>query len=341
MNFCDDLIKWYQQEKKELPWRKDKDPYHIWISEIMLQQTRIEAVIPYYFRFLEKLPSIFELAKIEEDELLKLWQGLGYYNRARNLKKAAIKIVEEYQGVFPNQYEAIKNLPGIGEYTAGAISSICFSLKYPAVDGNVLRVMSRLYLIEKSVDDQKLKKEVSLFLKNHMPDNSGDFNQALMELGENICLSNGNPLCEVCPIQKYCKAYQENRVFDFPIKSEKKKKREEDYTVLAYVCDGKIAIQKRSEGLLKNLYEFPNVLGKFTKSKIQEKHKNCNLIKIKPYQHIFTHIIWNIKGYIIELEDMNSSYLWVSLDALDSKYAIPTAFQPVLKDIKRYFHEYK
>ena len=196
------LLEWYSKNKRELPWRKDKDPYHVWISEIMLQQTRIEAVKEYYKRFMDKVPTIEDLSKIEEDELLKLWEGLGYYNRARNLKKAAVEIMEKYQGKFPSQYEEILTLPGIGEYTAGAISSICFQKKEVAVDGNVMRVYARVCKQDIDVTDSKVKKEVGEEIRKILPDTPGDFNEAIMELGETICLPNAIPKCMECPLSK-------------------------------------------------------------------------------------------------------------------------------------------
>ena len=193
------LLEWYKENKRSLPWREDKDPYHVWVSEIMLQQTRIEAVIEYYKRFMKRIPDIKRLSLIDEDELLKLWEGLGYYSRARNLKKAAISIVDQYNGIFPCTYEEIKALPGIGDYTAGAISSISFSLKEVAIDGNVLRVYSRINNLDIDVSDLKVKKEVGYQIKKILPSNSGDFNQGIMELGETICLQNGTPKCMECP----------------------------------------------------------------------------------------------------------------------------------------------
>lgn len=341
MNFSNDLIAWYKLEKRTLPWRYDKDPYHVWISEIMLQQTRIEAVINYYNRFMKQLPNISSLAHIDEDELLKLWQGLGYYNRARNLKKAAIKIENEYHGVFPKNYEDIKNLPGIGEYTAGAISSICFSGKYPAVDGNVLRVITRLYMIDKNIDEPKTRKEVYQFLKENMPEDSGNFNEGLMELGERICLPNGTPLCDGCPIQKYCLAYQKKCMDKYPIKNLKKEKKKENYTILAFIYKGKIAIEKREVGLLKMMYQFPNRKGHFKKNELEKEFLKGKFIPLKPYKHIFTHIVWNIKGYIIEVDKSDDKYKWVTLEEIEEKYAIPTAFKPVLEDIRRYLNDSK
>lgn len=339
MKFSSDLINWYKHEKRSLPWREDKDPYHVWISEIMLQQTRIEAVIHYYHRFMEKLPTILSLADVPLDELLKLWEGLGYYHRAMNLKKAAIMIMEKYDGIFPSTYEEIKSLPGIGEYTAGAISSICFSLPYPAVDGNVLRVITRLFTISKNIDEVKTKKEIYTLLKENMPKNSGDFNEGLMELGENICLPKGKPLCECCPIFSYCKAYQESDPLLFPVKKEKKLKREESYTVSVLLYQDKVAILKREEGLLKHLYEFPNQKG--TLKEVDFSFEGNSVSTLKPYKHVFTHVIWNMTGYIFSVSEMDPNYLWVSLNELDQTYAIPTAFQPVLKEVRKYMNEYQ
>ena len=263
------LLNWYQKNKRDLPWRKDQNPYHVWISEIMLQQTRIEAVIGYYDRFIKRLPSIQDLAQINDDELLKLWEGLGYYTRARNLKKAAIMIMEEYDGIFPNTFEQIMSLPGIGEYTASAIGSICFSLKEVTIDGNVLRVYMRLQNCYDNVDDLKIRRKVRNELQKIMPEEAGDFNQALMELGETICLPNGIPKCSECPLKNFCKSYQNDTYLELPIKNKKKDKKEEKYTILLFYYKSQFVLEKRKEsGLLQNLWQFPNIQGHLTKKQI-------------------------------------------------------------------------
>lgn len=258
-DFQADFLMWYQQEKRNLPWRYNQDPYRIWISEIMLQQTRVDTVIDYFYRFMEEFPTIQDLAKAPEDKLLKVWEGLGYYSRARNLQAAAKQIMEDFEGEFPTTVEDIRSLKGIGPYTAGAISSIAFEIPKPAIDGNVMRVVSRLFCIEadiakassRTIFDEAMRKIIS-------QTQPGDFNQAMMDLGSSICTPT-NPQCEVCPIQQYCQAYQENRQAEFPVKSKKQKPKDVYY--VAGIIENQqqeIFLQKRSEtGLLANMWLFP------------------------------------------------------------------------------------
>ncbi len=333
------LLNWYQQNKRDLPWRKDQNPYHVWISEIMLQQTRIEAVIGYYDRFIKRLPSIQDLAQINDDELLKLWEGLGYYTRARNLKKAAIMIMEEYDGIFPNTFEQIMSLPGIGEYTASAIGSICFSLKEVTIDGNVLRVYMRLQNCYDNVDDLKIRRKVRNELQKIMPEEAGDFNQALMELGETICLPNGIPKCSECPLKNFCKSYQNDTYLELPIKNKKKDKKEEKYTILLFYYKSQFVLEKRKEsGLLQNLWQFPNIQGHLTKKQLENylKENKIKFLKVKKsvsYTHIFTHKRWNMISYMVELDKNDYNMNWNDLKTLKEK-AIPTAFMPFLKELK-------
>lgn len=333
------LLNWYQKNKRDLPWRKDQNPYHVWISEIMLQQTRIEAVIGYYDRFIKRLPSIQDLAQINDDELLKLWEGLGYYTRARNLKKAAIMIMEEYDGIFPNTFEQIMSLPGIGEYTASAIGSICFSLKEVTIDGNVLRVYMRLQNCYDNVDDLKIRRKVRNELQKIMPEEAGDFNQALMELGETICLPNGIPKCSECPLKNFCKSYQNDTYLELPIKNKKKDKKEEKYTILLFYYKSQFVLEKRKEsGLLQNLWQFPNIQGHLTKKQLENylKENKIKFLKVKKsvsYTHIFTHKRWNMISYMVELDKNDYNMNWNNLKTLKEK-AIPTAFMPFLKELK-------
>lgn len=328
------IIKWYQENKRELPWRKEKNPYHIWLSEIMLQQTRIEAVKEYYKRFLKQIPTIEDLANIEEEKLLKLWEGLGYYNRARNLKKAAQVIQEKYQGKMPKHYEELIELPGIGEYTAGAISSIAYDEKVSAVDGNVLRVVSRVVGSKKDVLENKTKKEFTQKLQEIMPEQAGDFNEGLMELGELICIPNGEPLCEKCPLQKICIAKNENLTNSIPVRNQKIKRRKEEKTVFLLEFEGKIAIRKREKtGLLANMYEFPNTDKKITKKEVGSVLENWKLVgtqieKIGTHHHIFSHIEWDMLGYKIQVNSMNQQFLWIDKKEILEKYPIPGAFVP-------------
>lgn len=331
----DPLLKWYLENKRTFPWREDKDPYHVWISEIMLQQTRIEAVLNYYDRFMKRLPTIQSLSEVEEDELLKLWQGLGYYSRARNLKKAAQKMINDYQGEFPKNYEDILKLPGIGEYTAGAISSICFGLPEVAIDGNVMRVYSRVANVDIDITSPKERKKIASKIKQILPKNSGDFNEAIMELGEVICIPNGLPKCEICPLKEICKAHILGRESSLPRKAIKKEKQEEDYTVFLMKCNGKIAIQKRESGLLKNMWEFPNEIGFLSIEQVKEKFSQVKSIKPSiSNTHIFTHKKWYMKSYLIELDKEIEPFQWVSLEEIEKDYAIPTAFFPFLEYMK-------
>ena len=328
MKNCVELIlNWYQNNKRSLPWRKDKDPYHVWVSEIMLQQTRIEAVIEYYERFMKRLPTIQSLSEIPEDELLKLWEGLGYYSRARNLKKAAIQIMEEYHGV--RSYAEILSLPGIGDYTAGAISSICYNLGEVAIDGNVMRVYTRVNDLDLDISDLKVKKEIGDEIKKILPLESGDFNQGIMELGETICIPGGIPKCDICPLKEHCLAHKNHHELEIPRKILKKDKKEEHYTVLLLECNGLYALRKREIGLLKNMWEFPNMEGNLS---IQDIKKRIpNIIKIHKgitNTHIFTHKKWFMKSYVISIQELDTSYHWVSLKDIQNKYALPTAFMP-------------
>lgn len=333
------VVKWYQKNKRELPWRKEKNPYFIWISEIMLQQTRIEAVKQYYERFLKQIPTIQILAQIEEEKLLKLWEGLGYYNRARNLKKAAQVIQQKYQGKMPKTYQELLQLPGIGEYTAGAISSIAYNEKVPAVDGNVLRVVSRVMGSKKDVLDTNTKKEITLNLQKIMPKQAGDFNEGLMELGELICLPKGEPFCEKCPLENICVAKKEKLTDVIPVRNPKIRRKREEKTVFLFQFKGKIAVQKRgATGLLANMYEFPNIDKKINKKQIEEVLQNWLLTgskikKIGTHHHIFSHIQWDMIGYQVEVNHINEIFIWKTKEEILKKYPIPGAFKPFFESL--------
>lgn len=331
------IVEWYQNEEKNLPWKQDKEPYHIWISEIMLQQTRIEAVKRYYERFMEQLPTVYNLAQIEEEKLLKLWEGLGYYSRARNLKKAANMIMNEYNGIVPNKYEKLIKLPGIGEYTAGAIASISNNEKVTAVDGNVLRVMSRIIGSKENVLLPETKKKITKLVQEILPEEAGDFNEGIMEIGEKICLPNGTPLCEKCPIEQFCYAKKNDVVKEIPVRVKDTKRKIEEKTVFVLCTEnGKIAIRKReNRGLLAGLYELPNVDERVDKESARKWVENWNLklleIKAgKDKKHIFTHIEWKMKCYEVIVAEENEAFIWVSKDQLEREYALPTAFMKFL-----------
>ncbi len=337
----DPLITWYRRDRRDLPWRKNPTPYRVWVSEIMLQQTRAAAVIPYYERFLAALPGIPELAAAPEDELLKLWEGLGYYNRARNMQKAAKQMIKRCGGTFPRTYEEIRRLCGIGDYTAGAIASIAFGLPYPAVDGNVLRVAARLTGSEADVRDPRTKKQTEAQLEEVIPkDNAGDFNQSLIELGALICTPK-DPKCEDCPVKDICRAKKEGKTRELPVRSRAKPRRIKEKTVL-YLWDGeKTAIRKRdSKGLLAGMYELPNLDGHLTMEEVTAYCKRIGLMpvrvkKLPAAKHIFTHVEWHMIGYEIlvdELEKTNEArFLFVRRSEIQQKYPIPTAFSAYLK----------
>lgn len=331
------LVDWHEENQRPLPWRADREPYHVWISEIMLQQTRIEAVISYYQRFMQALPTVESLSRISEEELLKLWEGLGYYSRARNLKKAAETIMNEYGGQFPTSAAELRKLPGIGEYTAGAIASLCFNEPVPAVDGNVLRVISRITGSRKNVMETETKKEVTALLTAIMPPQSGSFNEGLMELGEMICLPNALPRCGDCPVRNYCTACKENTVLELPVREKKVKRKKEEKTVyLLMTEDGEIAIEKReNKGLLAGMYQLPNTAGYADEEQIKSKVKGWGLTPtdisfVKDVKHVFTHIDWLMKGWMVRVKKKNDTFIWATPEQLREQVPLPTAFQKFL-----------
>ncbi len=332
------LISWYEGNKRDLPWRRTKDPYRIWISEIMLQQTRVEAVVGYYDRFLKALPDLRSLAACPEKRLLKLWEGLGYYNRARNLQKAAKILTAEGKTQLPDRYEALLKLPGIGAYTAGAVSSIAFSLPYPAVDGNVLRVFARWRKEESAIDSAGLKNGIGaelrdLFLR-HPELEPGSMNQALMELGATVCLPNGEPLCTVCPLKTTCLAHRDGCETAYPVVGKKQERRIEERTVFLIRSGEKTGIRKRaSSGLLAGLYEFPNIKGYITSKEAVKRLRAYGLevLRIRELpeaKHIFSHLEWHMKGYEIDVASpaKRGRFLFVEDAGIRKNYAIPEAF---------------
>ena len=327
------LRPWYAKNRRDLPWRKDKDPYHIWVSEIMLQQTRVEAVKGYYDRFLKALPTVADLAKAEDEQLHKLWEGLGYYSRVRNLKKAANQIMEIHGGIFPSTHGEISALAGIGPYTAGAISSIAFGLPTPAVDGNVLRVISRLTDDDTPIDKPAYRKEITENLAAVYPENAGDFTQALMELGATVCGPNRKPDCCNCPCKDFCLGHARGMEEELPVKKSKPQRRIEDRTVFILSCDGFYALQKRPEkGLLAGLWEFPNIKGK---TDIPTLMKEVETLGLKPKEilrqvekkHIFTHIEWHMSGVYMEVKERVGKFAWMDAEQINGEAALPTAFR--------------
>ena len=343
-NIVAPLIAWYRENARVLPWRENPEPYRVWVSEIMLQQTRVEAVKPYYNRFLSALPDIAALAAAPEEQLLKLWEGLGYYSRVRNLQKAAKKVMEEFGGVLPADYEQLKTLPGIGEYTAGAIASIAFGIAVPVVDGNVLRVISRVTGNFEQIDAPACKKRMWQQLDEILPKQApGDFNQALMELGATVCLPSGAPLCESCPLKEQCAARQNGWIEQLPVRAPKKQKRLEERTVLLFWQGGRVGLRRRpSKGLLAGMWEFPSISGKMEEGEVRkflldQGAKLRSIYALPPARHVFTHIVWEMKGYAVELARLPKEgdlQFWEPQALLESA-ALPSAFRAYTACVKK------
>ena len=327
------LLPWYRANARDLPWRRTQDPYRIWVSEIMLQQTRVAAVLGYYARFLAALPSVELLAAVSEERLMKLWEGLGYYSRARNLHKAARIIVE--QGGFPDTYDGLLALPGIGDYTASAIASAAFGRREAAVDGNVLRVAMRLTDCHDDILDPRAKRRVRGQLQAIMPEEETDiriFNQAVMELGATVCGPGGPPRCEACPVSSLCLARRQGTAADLPVRAPLRQRRIEDRTVFILLREGRVALRKRpSAGLLAGLWEFPSVEGTLDESAAGVAVAAWGLTprtwKNKlAARHIFTHVEWHMTGYTLEVAGEGPrDFVWVSRSAMED-HAVPSAF---------------
>ncbi len=337
------LLAWYDKSRRILPWRENREPFRIWVSEIMLQQTRVGAVKPYFDRFMREILDVSALAQAEEERLLKLWEGLGYYNRVRNMQKTARIIMDKYEGCFPAEYELLLKLPGIGSYTAGAIASISFGKREPAVDGNVLRILSRLLLYEEDILSQKAKNEARNSLLPLMPEErSGDFNQALMELGATVCVPNGMPHCGECPWRKLCLANREDKWQEYPKKSAKKPRKIERKTILIIGDGERILLHKRPPvGLLAGMYELPSIEGYAKEDLIIEKVREMGFSPLRIQQageakHIFTHKEWHMKGYRILTEPfgfltdgrtiLKEGFIMASGEETQNAYPIPSAF---------------
>ena len=349
--FQNDLISWFKREQRDLPWRKDQDPYKIWVSEIMLQQTRVDTVIPYFNRFIEWFPTIEDLAEAEEDKVLKAWEGLGYYSRVRNLQSAVKEVSEKYDGEVPNTPEEIAGLKGVGPYTAGAILSIAYGIPEPAVDGNVMRVISRVLSIwddiAKSSSRKIFEKAVRQLISHEDP---SSFNQALMELGALICTPT-SPSCLLCPVREHCQSFDEGVQNELPIKTKKTKTRNVQLAA-AILLDGngKVLIHKRpATGLLANLWEFPNV--EIHHPLLNEREQVADLfhhsldLKVKfekiigQLEHTFSHLVWNIKVYSGTLNSVfqeNEEWKLVSFEEM-KEFAFPVSSQKMLK----IFHEHQ
>ncbi|MCL2530990.1 MAG: A/G-specific adenine glycosylase [Oscillospiraceae bacterium] len=317
------LVNWYAQHKRDLPWRHTRNPYAIWISEIMLQQTRVEAVKGYYARFLAALPTVQDLACVDDDRLLKLWEGLGYYSRARNLKKAAQIIVLEYGGQLPRTVAELRTLPGIGPYTAGAIASLAFDVPTPAIDGNVLRVLARLWGDYADITLPQTRQEFSTRVQAAMPtDKPSVFNQALMELGALVCIPHGKPLCASCPWHDDCIARLQNITSELPVKPAKKPRRIEQRELFILRCRDKLALRRRPDtGLLAGLWELPEAFDLSPALVLHDEEAGHAV-------HIFTHIEWHMSARKITLQESieDNSLVWVTQEELERDYALPSAF---------------
>lgn len=332
------LLNWYVQSHRDLPWRRDASPYHVWVSEIMLQQTRVETVKQYYERWMDTLPTVTALAKASEDVYLKLWEGLGYYSRVRNLHKAAKLVCEDYQGNLPASYEALVKLPGIGDYTAGAIASIAFGQPVPAIDGNVMRVAARMDNDETPITQPTYKKALRKRMLDFMPQHAaGDFNQALMELGALVCIPNGAPKCEICPVMHLCLAQQHKTFHYLPIKKRKKDRRIEKHTILVLKQEDKVGIEKRPpKGLLGGLWQFPSMEGHLDVHTVKQKLAQEGLhvreiYSLAPAKHIFTHIEWHMTAYEIHVYGERKDTVFVPFAQIQTFYSLPSAFKTYLK----------
>ncbi len=343
------LLAWYRRVERPLPWRTDPSPYRVWISEIMLQQTRIEAVLPYFERFIGELPDIAALAAAPTDRLMKLWEGLGYYSRARNLQKAAQQLTEEHGGVMPADYDAILALPGIGPYTAGAIASIAFGLPYPAVDGNVLRVAARLLDHHGDVMATAVRKELTAVIREWLPTEApGAFNQALMELGERVCLPNTVPHCEECPLKAQCLGQARGTAAALPTRVVRTRRRVERRTVMVCIArfpTPKVLLHKRpEEGLLAGLWELPNVLTDDVPSpETWATEQGIPLIDVTPLpagKHLFSHIEWQLNGFALRTApfDPPADCVWADEQQLRGLYALPSAFRTYSQALPAWLH---
>ncbi len=343
------ILTYYKEHARCLPWRDNPSSYHVWVSEIMLQQTRVDTVIDYFNRFMMVFPTIEELAEADEDILLKQWEGLGYYSRVRNLQKAAKTIVDKWNGCLPQEKKDLLTLSGIGDYTAGAISSIAYGKDEVAVDGNFIRVACRLLGYDGNVWNAAGKRLVTEFWQSILPKNQASaFNQGVMDIGATICLPNGNPHCEKCPISDYCYAFYHGSPLDYPIKKIKKQRKMEKKTVLLMYMDNKVMIRNRPQkGLLAGLLEFPMIDGDALKDEIiywlkQRGYEAVSIKKGSKAKHIFSHIEWHMSSWEIKvasigvMEDNVDGQQWVDC-GLISEITLPTAFKVFRKRVDTVF----
>ena len=326
--FSDALLTWYDENRRILPWREDPTPYHVLLSEIMLQQTRVDTVIPYFERFLGRFPTISALANAEEEEVLVYWQGLGYYSRARNLHKAAKYVVEHFDGQVPSDVDELLKLPGVGEYVSHAVAAIAFDHPFIAVDGNLLRVYARVNASPIDVGDVKAKRDCEAFYAARI-DRPSRFNQALMDLGELVCLPHGTPRCESCPLAKMCKGKTDPLAYPLPKKKNAVKK--QDITAIIVRDEqGRIAVRKRQgKGLLEGVYELPNYEGRASIKRIKETFPSLEEVKKRgESKHRFSHIEWSIHVY--EAKGVIDGFVYSFEDEIKRRYSLPTAFAKLL-----------
>ncbi len=348
-SFQRDLLHWYEENKRDLPWRKTQDPYRVWVSEVMLQQTKVDTVIPYYHRFLESFPTLKDLAEAREEEVMKAWEGLGYYSRARHLHQAVKEVVENYGGEVPHEKKAFSSLKGVGPYTAGAVLSIAFEQPEPAIDGNVMRVFSRLLLITEDITKAKTRKifeeVIPPFLEEVLP---SEMNQALMELGAIVCFPT-SPHCLLCPVERYCMAREEGVQEELPVKAKKRApKVKKMAAVILKNEEGKTLFHQRpDDGLLATLWEYPNTeikeagQTKETLTEFLSSEYEIEAIigeKVQEVKHVFTHLIWEIEVYegIVKRQKtcQNERLSWLTLREA-TQYAFPVSHQKILKEQKR------
>ncbi|MEG2596069.1 MAG: A/G-specific adenine glycosylase [Ruthenibacterium sp.] len=330
------LLSWFDKSKRVLPFRTLSTPYRVWVSEIMLQQTRVSAVLPYFERFMTALPTIADLAACEAEPLQKLWEGLGYYSRVHNLQKAARIVMAEYGGALPADFAALQTLPGIGAYTAGAIASICFHLPVVAVDGNVLRVFARVLNCDGDILQPDVKKFLSAAVQAAQPPaRCGDYNEALMELGALVCVPNGAPLCAECPLCDLCAAQKAGTQSTLPHKTPKKARKALDYTVALLVCGHRVLLEQRPQsGLLAGLWQPILLDGTLdaaeTVAALAKRGFACSVIApLPPAKHIFTHLTWQMTGFLCDASEFSlpSGFAFASADDIENVYAIPNAFK--------------
>jgi len=336
-----EIITWCAENRRPLPWRLDPDPYHVWLSEIMLQQTRVETVIPYYSRFLEAFPTVRSLADAPEERVLKLWEGLGYYGRARRLKAAAEKLAAEYGGQLPRRADELRRLPGVGGYTAGAIASIAYGEPEPAVDGNVLRVLARLFAFGEDVLHPSVRRRAEAMLRAVYPSgpDAALLTEGLMELGEVVCTPGGGPDCSRCPVEKLCLARVEGRQGSLPVRSGAKARRVEEITVLILACGEKRAIRRRADaGLLAGMWELPNLPGRLDETALRARLAEAGIapLSVEPCGetgHVFTHVEWRMTGYHVTLAGPAGDFVFETPETIRASYAVPSAFRFYLKKL--------